>query len=845
MARARSVDWSVQESLGTWELVSVAPGSFETPAEIEGAGVHWQPAIVPGTAAGALRAIGAWSFDAARDFDADDWWYRCTMAVGEGGPGGETLLRFAGLATLADVWLDGEFLLHSEDMFVEHAVPVGEKLRDGSRLFIRFHSLAAALKARRPRPRWRAQIVAQQQLRWHRTTLLGRIPAWSPPVAAVGPWRPVTLERRARVGVDSADVRPRMEGRDGVVEAVVRLHAASGAGIDGATLVVGAERTRMEIATDADVVVARGVARVRDAELWWPHTHGAQPLYEVRLIVHGAGGEASIDLGRTGFRDLTVDRADGGFAVRVNGQSVFCRGACWTPLDVVGLGTDIAACRTALLSARAAGMNMIRVGGTMVYESDDFFALADELGIMIWHDFMFSNMDYPIADAAFADAVRVEATQFLDRVQLAPSLVVLCGGSEVEQQAAMLGLPRAEWTSPLFAEILPSIARALRPDVEYVPSSPMGGDLPFQVDEGVSHYYGVGAYGRPLEDARRAHVRFASECLAFANIPGDETIEQLMRDGECPPQHPRWKGRVPRDKSTGWDFDDVRDGYLRDLFGEDPSPLRYTDVARYLALGRVTSGLVMAAAMSEWRRRGSACRGALVWFLRDLWPGAGWGVVDSDGRPKAAYHFLKRTLQPVALLAIDEGLNGLVLHALNETARAIDAELRLTLFRDGEVRIAEGVAPVRVPARDAIEVRAAALFGRFVDTTYAYRFGPPAHDVALAVLVDRATGATLAEAVNFPGRPTIQRSPHLGLEAVADRIAVDEWRVVARSRAFAFGVAVEARGWDADDDFFHIAPGGERAFTLRARKSGSTLPSVSLLPLNAVSSTKVAIRTNP
>ncbi len=96
----------------------------------------------------------------------------------------------------------------------------------------------------------------------------------------------------------------------------------------------------------------------------------------------------------------------------------------------------------------------------------------------------------------------------------------------------------------------------------YVTSSATGGELPFHVNVGTSHYYGVGAYLRPLDDARRAHVRFAAECLGFANVPRRESIERFLRDLEIPTHHPRWKERVPRDRGVGWDFDDVCEHYV-------------------------------------------------------------------------------------------------------------------------------------------------------------------------------------------------------------------------------------------------------------------------------------------
>src|SRR5205085_11464747 len=160
-----------------------------------------------------------------------------------------------------------------------------------------------------------------------------------------------------------------------------------------------------------------------------------------------AGTEVRIDLGRVGFR--TIERADlaGRFELRVNGLPVFCRGASWTPADVLSLGGTVAQNRDALQLARDAGMNMLRVAGNMVYESDDFYDACDEMGILVWQDWMFANMDYPASDAAFMAAAETESRQLLARMQGRPSLAVLCGGSEVAQQAAMLGLSRDRFQS--------------------------------------------------------------------------------------------------------------------------------------------------------------------------------------------------------------------------------------------------------------------------------------------------------------------------------------------------------------------------------------------------------------
>jgi beta-mannosidase len=454
---------------------------------------------------------------------------------------------------------------------------------------------------------------------------------------------------------------------------------------------------------------------------------------------------------------------------------------------------------------------------------------------MIWQDFMFANMDYPEDDPGFAASVVEEAGQQLERLQGRASLTVLCGNSEGEQQAAMWGAPRERWSPKLFHETLAGLAAAARPDVPYWPSSAHGGAFPHVADVGTTSYYGVGAYLRPLEDARRAEVRFASECLAFANVPEPRA---LPGGPSVRAHHPAWKARTPRDLGAGWDFDDVRDHYLGRLFGVDPADLRATDHDRYLALGRVVTGEVMAQVFGEWRRARSTCGGGLVWFLRDLWPSAGWGVVDAGGAPKAAWWALKRALAPVALHVSDEGGNGLALHVYNDRPEPLAGTLELALYRAGEIQVGRASAPVEIAARAALELPAAALFDGFHDLGYAYRFGPPAQDLVAATL--RApSGEVRARAFHFPAGWPARREPDVGLAAEA-RLDGDGAVLVARARRFAQAIAVDVEGFEPDDAYFHLAPGEERTLALR-RVSGSGPPRGTLQPLNSETAAKVAL----
>jgi beta-mannosidase len=325
----------------------------------------------------------------------------------------------------------------------------------------------------------------------------------------------------------------------------------------------------------------------------------------------------------------------------------------------------------------------------------------------------------------------------------------------------------------------------------------------------VTHYYGVGAYERPLDDARRAEVRFAAECLAFANVPQAEILSKALA---VPAVHdPRWKARVPRDRGASWDFEDTRDHYLGRLYGADPARLRREDPGLYLDLSRAVTGEVMAAVFSEWRRPASPCSGGLVWTLQDLEAGAGWGIVDALGAPKPCWWMLRRVLQPRQVLITDEGVNGLALHLINETDAALEAELRFAVFGDEPGAIVDAARPVSLAPRSAQTLSAFELMGRFYDLTYAYRFGPRAHAMSLAQL--RTAEGAISEAVHFVDGLGVPSGGEVAAELEADG---DGWRLTLTSgRLHRF---VHLAG--ASDDWFPLAPGEPKTLRLLGGDGG-------------------------
>lgn len=804
------VPWHLHPVSDAWECACTEAGTACSPGELPR--LEWLPAPVPGTFALALRRAGRWDGLAELKLDQHDIWYRTSFAGG-----GDEILHFQGLATIADVWLNGIRLFSSDNMFLERRASVRtESVND---LHICFRSLNGWLAGQRGRARWRQRLVTPSNLRFARTTLLGHMPGWCPVVHPVGPWRPILREtRNPGIAVEAVDVRTAVFDREGRV--VIRAVLDRPADVEAVASVDG-HSARLERTGPREL---QGTIAVPDAALWWPHTHGSPTVSPLCLRID----DTRCELGNIGFRHIQASGgADGnGFALEVNNEPVFCRGACWTASDIVALPGEAAAYRPWLTAMRDAGMNMVRIGGTMVYEADAFYALCDELGLLVWQDAMLANFDYP-ATESFRESLAAELRQFLDRTQTSPSLAVFCGGSEVWQQAAMLGLPDDRIDVTLYTQDIPPIVADIRPDIVYVPNSPSGGAWPFQTDTGITHYYGVGAYRRPLDDARRSAVRFASECLALSNVPEAALVDAL---GVASTTDPTWKRAIPRDPGAGWDFEDVRDHYLAQLFGIDPINLRWTDFARYLDVSRAVSCTLAEALFGEWRRVGSSCAGGLVWQLQDLAPGAGWGILDSRGEPKPIWHALRRAFRPIQVILTDEGLNGLHVHVLNETSSRFHMILSLVCLKDGCNLVRESTRSVELMPRSRMRFDSAGLLPGFFDISDAYRFGPRIHDVTVATLRGVEDDTPVAESFHFPAGPDLAPRD-LGLQARLER-SDDLWALRLRTNSLATFLHIQDAHYRPDDNWLHLPPGRERRIVLRSRGDSAAPPCGEIRALN-------------
>ncbi len=333
-----------------WEAARCRPEAHANPAALDE--LAWLPARVPGTAAAVLRDAGHGRPGDPSDLDAEDWWFRTSFDAQPVAADEEVRLCLDGIATVAEVYLNGELVLESDSMFAAHALDVTGRLKASNELAIRCRALSPLLDVRRrPRARWRTRLVADGNLRFFRTMLLGRLPGIAPGPAAVGPWRAVRVERRRRIDVQELTLRPRLDGGDGVLSVIARLRSLDGAKVSSVEVELsgpsGSHHTQLALdanrdpgttasgsgeATDAsgdttsgsgEHMIASGELRVPSVAQWWPHTHGEPALHDVRLVVHGTGEDeqTAIDGGRVGFRGLAFGAVQGTTSSRTDWTS--------------------------------------------------------------------------------------------------------------------------------------------------------------------------------------------------------------------------------------------------------------------------------------------------------------------------------------------------------------------------------------------------------------------------------------------------------------------------------------------------------------------------------------------
>ncbi|MEE1032413.1 MAG: glycoside hydrolase family 2 protein [Ruminococcus sp.] len=393
---------------------------------------------------------------------------------------------------------------------------------------------------------------------------------------------------------------------------------------------------------------------IENPKLWWPNGIGEQPLYEVSVTLYKEGKELDTWTRKIGLRTMTMhvepDEWGSCFAHQVNGKDIFAMGADYIPEDHLLGRVTPETTRSLLEQCKAANFNAVRVWGGGYYPEDWFYDLCDELGLMVWEDFMFACAVYDLTPE-FEANIRAEFIDNVKRLRHHASLGLWCGNNEMEQF-----VKEGNWVSKpsevrdyllMYERVIPEVLKTYDPNTFYWPASPSSGgsfDEPQDPNRGDVHYWDVWHGNKPFSDYRNYYFRYASE-FGFQSFPAMKTVETISDD---PDDWNIFSYVMEKHQRNGGANGKILN-YLQQTF-------RYpTEFTTLLYASQMLQAEAIKYGVEHFRRNRGRCMGAIYWQLNDCWPVASWASVDYWGRWKALHYYAKRFFAPVMVSCEEQG----------------------------------------------------------------------------------------------------------------------------------------------------------------------------------------------
>ncbi len=644
---------------GAWTL-SYAPERAGKPDEyVPGLEKDWArvPAAVPGNMELDLMRAGiapdpfyGVNLYAYEKYEYYQWLYARDIRVPADFPGDRVVLRFEGIDTVADIYLDDQAVGQARNMFIEHEFDVTGLVRRGETQRLKVHIHSAMNEARN-----RKYTVAMRGTA-HRNEIcwLRKAPhafGWdiAPRLLSAGLWRSASLVAQNNTRLtETYYATPKIE--DGGIWLQYAYRFVTDADtLQGFRVRITGTCGNSSFAHElpAHFVSANHALFIPNPRLWWPRGYGDQPLYEVRMQLIRDGAVVDERAERLGLRTFRLarsfERGNQEFRMYANDMPIFVKGTNWVPLDALHSRDGERLSRAHALCVES-GVNMIRCWGGNVYEQSAFFDRCDETGILVWQDFAMGNTNYPQTDA-FVPALEQEMESFIQRVRNHPCLAVWSSDNEVDLKNMGYMYPHYDSRVNRVAhETLRRIVQAHDPYRFYLCSSP---EIPegFHTDDvPEQHTWGARAWFKD-DFYKNSSAHFIGEA-GYHGCPAPESIRKFIPpDMLWPFDNDAWAAHSTEDIR----IEPVLNGrnrlmadQVKLLFGEMPA-----DLDRFAALSQISQAEAMKFFVErtralKWRRTG-----IIWWNMIDCWPQISDSVVDYYFVKKRAFHYLKRAQLPV------------------------------------------------------------------------------------------------------------------------------------------------------------------------------------------------------
>lgn len=626
------------------------------------------------------------------------WEYRTTINVDS-----EFLQRrridlvFEGLDAAATVYLNGHKLLSANNMFREWRVDARPYLITGANhLLVVFPSAIKAAAAAAASDKWRAETLTPEKT-YVRKAAYEYGWDWGPTFVTSGIWRPARLEAWDEARISNLYIRQLDVSSD---VAHISAEAELDAAVDSTakvSLTMG-EPDGSEKHFERSVHLSVGMNHIdfpidlAKPALWYPAGYGAHPVYRFHATVSTGATVQDEASTHAGLRSVVLrrdpDKWGRSFEFVVNGVPVFAKGADVIPFDSFPNRVTTTQYRKILQSAVDANMNMIRSWGGGYYETDDFYDICDELGLMVWQDFMFGNEWQP-GTYAFKQNVEKEVEDQVRRLRNHPSIVLWCGNNETEiswtwermkeplNHAGPEGRRRM-WQDylTLFSGIIPRTVARLDPATPYWPSSPSADyeDVSDSYQSGDTHDWAVWHGRAPFSEYETQLSRFISE-YGFQSFPEMKTVKAFtLPEDRTSIFTPVMLAHQKNDEGNAIIHD-----YMLRYYGEPK------DFASFLYASQVLQAEGVKVGAEHLRRSRPRAMGSLYWQLNDCWPVASWSSIDYYGRWKALQYYARRFYSPVLVSPhVEDG--SLAVYVVSDATAAKDMTLDLRILTlDGKV----------------------------------------------------------------------------------------------------------------------------------------------------------------
>ena len=615
----------------------------------------------------------------------------------DGEPDALSFLRFEGIDTVADVYLNGEYIGHAENMYIPHEFQAKGLMKGENELLV--HILPVCLEARK------YPVGAQySHLKYNYEGLVIRkavhMFGWdiAPRIVSSGLWRPVSVVQKRPERIENVFIVTEKILPDGSVNCEMSFDIDIGRRpMQGYSLriegVCGDSRFEKTESLWYIHGWMRGI-RVKNAKLWWPRGYGEANLYDVTVSLLKDGEAVDAVSFRQGLRttklvydDYISGDTEAEFSFVVNDKRIYIKGTNWVPADAFH-SKDEERIPAILELVKDIGCNAMRIWGGGVYENDYFYDWCDENGIAIWHDFMMACGVYPHTER-MKKQLEEEAAAMVRRLRHHACICLWAGDNECDQSYCWNGKRMDPTRNVLTREVLPAVLLAEDWSRPYLPSSPYVSQKAFSLGQETNtpeqHLWGPRDYYKgPFYHDHRAS--FASEmgyhgCNSPASIrkfiPGDKLWPQTDNDMWL------YHAASPEVEDSPYTYRiPLMTNQIRYLFKQKPDNLE-----EYARMSQISQAEAKKFFVESFRARKGRRTGLIWWNIMDCWPQFSDAVVDYYFCKKLAYFYIRRSQEPVCLMA-DDHSGREALYGVSDLMEDMSVRYTVTDVTDGRVIIA-------------------------------------------------------------------------------------------------------------------------------------------------------------